>query len=71
MNKLTLRILGLASLTLGGVLFVFAVKSISAEWPQLFVGLLSILFSALGFGLLIMPLDSPGKPLSGDDSHPG
>ena len=56
---------------LGGVLFVYSVKYISAEWPQIFVGLLSIFFSAIGFGLLIMPLDSLDKTSSEDDSKPG
>jgi Na+/phosphate symporter len=69
MNKMTIRILGLTSLVLGGVLFVFSVKSIAAEWPQIFVGLLSILFSAMGFGLLIMPLDSMNKTVSRDDPN--
>jgi Na+/phosphate symporter len=69
MNKLTVRILGLTSLILGGVLFVFSVKNITAEWPQIFVGLLSILFSAMGFGLLIMPLDSMNKTVSRDDPN--
>ena len=42
---------------LGGFLFVWAVRDITAEWPQIFVGLLSVLSTAMGFGLLIMPLD--------------
>jgi Na+/phosphate symporter len=71
MDKLTIRIVGLASLILGGVLFVFSVKSIAAEWPQIFVGLLSVLFSAMGFGLLIMPLDSLDKNSPRDDSNTG
>ena len=71
MNKWTLRILGLVSLIFGGILFVFSVNSIAAEWPQIFVGLLSVLFSAMGFGLLIMPLDSLDKTISGDDSNTG
>jgi len=69
MDKLTIRIVGMASLILGGILFVFSVKSIAAEWPQIFIGLLSILFSAMGFGLLIMPLDSLDKNSPGDDSN--
>jgi cadmium resistance protein CadD (predicted permease) len=68
MNKWTVRLLGLVSMLLGGFLFVYSVKYISAEWPQIFTGLLSIFFSAMGFGLLIMPLDSPGKTVPGDDS---
>jgi Na+/phosphate symporter len=71
MNKWTIRIIGLASMILGGILFVFSVKSISSEWPQIFVGLLSVLFSAMGFGFLIMPLDSLDKTISGDESNAG
>ena len=44
-------------MVLGGVLFAWSVKYIQAEWPQIFVGLLSILSTAMGFALLIMPLD--------------
>ena len=68
MNKWTIRIFGLASMILGGLLFVYSVQYISQEWPQIFVGLLSIFFAAMGFGLLIMPLDSINKPAAGDDS---
>jgi len=71
MNKWTLRLIGLASLLLGGILFVFSVKYMAAEWPQIFVGLLSVLLSAMGFGLLIMPLDSLDKTISRKDSHSG
>ena len=42
---------------LGGFLFVWSVRDITAEWPQIFVGLLSVFSTAMGFGLLIMPLD--------------
>ncbi|GJL78337.1 MAG: hypothetical protein NPINA01_13260 [Nitrospinaceae bacterium] len=70
MNRWTLRLIGLASLILGGILFVYSVKSMTAEWPQIFVGLLSVFFSAMGFGLLIMPLDSPEKTFSKDESNP-
>lgn len=42
---------------LGGFLFVWSVRDITAEWPQIFVGLLSVFSTAIGFGLLIMPLD--------------
>ena len=71
MNKWTIRFIGLASLILGGLLFVYSVKSITAEWPQIFVGLLSVFFSAMGFGLLIMPLDSLDKTIPEDDSKSG
>lgn len=71
MNNWTIRLIGLACLILGGILFVYSVKSITAEWPQIFVGLLSVFFSAMGFGFLIMPLDPPDKTLPKDDSNPG
>ena len=44
-------------MVLGGFLFVWSVRDITAEWPQIFVGLLSVFSTAMGFGLLIMPLD--------------
>ncbi len=56
-NKLKLRAVGLGLMILGGILFVVAVKYINSEWPQIFVGLASILSSAMGFGILIMPLE--------------
>ena len=68
MNKWTIRFCGLLSMILGGFLFIYSVKYITAEWPQIFVGLLSIFFAAMGFGLLIMPLDSPDKTPAGDES---
>ena len=46
---------------LGGFLFVWSVRDITAEWPQIFVGLLSVFSTAMGFGLLIMPLDNEPK----------
>ena len=53
----------------GGFLFVWAVRDITSEWPQIFVGLLSVFSTAMGFGLLIMPLDEvPEAGDSGDDS---
>ena len=42
---------------LGGFLFVWSVRDIQSEWPQIFVGLLSVLSTAMGFALTIMPLD--------------
>ena len=42
---------------LGSFLFIWSVRDITAEWPQIFVGLLSVFSTAMGFGLLIMPLD--------------
>jgi hypothetical protein len=43
---------------LGGFLFVWSVRDIAAEWPQIFVGLTSVFCTAMGFGLIIMPLDN-------------
>ena len=42
---------------IGGFLFVWSVRDIQSEWPQIFVGLLSIFSTAMGFALSIMPLD--------------
>ena len=47
---------------IGGFLFVWSVKYIQSEWPQIFVGLLSVFSSAMGFALAIMPLDFPKEP---------
>ncbi len=58
-------------MVLGGLLFVYSVKYISVEWPQIFVGLLSVFFSAMGFGLLLMPLDSLEKTSTEDDPRAG
>ena len=44
-------------MVLGGFLFVWSVKYIQSEWPQIFVGLLSVFSAAMGFAILIMPLD--------------
>jgi len=44
-------------MVLGGFLFVWSVKYIQSEWPQIFVGLLSVFSTAMGFALLIMPLN--------------
>lgn len=71
MTKWKIRLGGLISMILGVLLFVYSVKYVTAEWPQIFVGLLSIFFSAMGFGLLIMPLDSLDKTPSGGDSENG
>ena len=57
MNNWKIRIGGLALMVLGGLLFVWSVKYIQSEWPQIFVGLLSVFSAAMGFALLIMPLD--------------
>ena len=52
-------------MVLGGFLFVWSVKTIQSEWPQIFVGLLSVFSISMGFALLIMPLD-----LNEDSSTP-
>ena len=57
MSNWKFRIGGLLLMVLGAFLFVWSVQNIRAEWPQIFVGLLSILSTAMGFALLIMPLD--------------
>ena len=56
------RALGLLLMIIGGFLFVWSVKYIQSEWPQIFVGLLSVFSSAMGFALAIMPLDIPKEP---------
>ena len=58
MTSWKIRLSGLALMVVGGVLFVWSVRDITAEWPQIFVGLLSVFSTAMGFGLLIMPLDN-------------
>ena len=60
MTSWKIRFLGLALMILGGFLFVWSVRDITTEWPQIFVGLLSVFSTAMGFGLLIMPLN--GEP---------
>ena len=60
MTSWKIRLLGLVLMVIGGFLFVWSVRDITAEWPQIFVGLLSVFSTAMGFGLLIMPLD--GQP---------
>jgi len=65
MSNWKIRIGGLALMVLGGFLLVWSVKIIQSEWPQIFVGLLSVLSISMGFALLIMPLD-----LNEDSSTP-
>tara|TARA_Y100000590_G_scaffold134952_1_gene154377 strand:+ start:279 stop:473 length:195 start_codon:yes stop_codon:yes gene_type:complete len=62
MNGWKIRVLGLLLMIIGGFLFVWSVKHIQSEWPQIFVGLLSVFSSAMGFALAIMPLDIPKEP---------
>ena len=57
MDNWKIRIVGVFLMVLGGFLFVWSVKYIESEWPQIFVGLLSVFSTAMGFALLIMPLD--------------
>ena len=57
MSNWKIRIGGLALMVLGGFLFVWSVKIIQSEWPQIFVGLLSVFSISMGFALLIMQLD--------------
>ena len=56
------RTLGLLLMIIGGFLFVWSVKYIQSEWPQIFVGLLSVFSLAMGFALAIMPLDIAKEP---------
>ena len=57
MNGWKIRVIGLLLMILGGYLFVWSVRDIQSEWPQIFVGLLSVFSTAIGFALTIMPLD--------------
>jgi len=52
-----IRIIGMLLMILGGFLFVWSVRDIESEWPQIFVGLLSVFSTAMGFALTIMPFD--------------
>ena len=61
MTSWKIRLLGLVLMVIGGFLFVWSVRDITAEWPQIFIGLLSVFSTAMGFGLLIMPLDDQPK----------
>ena len=57
MNGWKIRVIGLLLMILGGFLFVWSVRDIESEWPQIFVGLLSVFSTGMGFALTIMPLD--------------
>ena len=57
MRSWKIRVAGLLLMIIGGFLFVWSVRDIQSEWPQIFVGLLSIFSTAMGFALSIMPLD--------------
>jgi drug/metabolite transporter (DMT)-like permease len=54
-----IRVLGSFLMVVGAFLFVWSVRDIQSEWPQIFVGLLSVLSTAMGFALTIMPLNIP------------
>ncbi|HAK37597.1 MAG: hypothetical protein QF502_08535 [Nitrospinaceae bacterium] len=69
MTSWKIRFSGFALMVLGGFLFVWSVRDITAEWPQIFVGLLSVLSIAMGFGLLIMPLDGEPEDAAKVDSE--
>ncbi len=68
MTSWKIRIAGFLLMVVGGFLFVWSVRDISSEWPQIFVGLLSVFCTAMGFGLLVMPLDAPPHETGGDDA---
>jgi hypothetical protein len=57
MSGWKIRVLGIFLMVIGGFLFVWSVRDIQSEWPQIFVGLLSVFSTAMGFALTIMPLD--------------
>jgi hypothetical protein len=57
MSGWKIRVLGIFLMVVGGFLFVWSVRDIQSEWPQIFVGLLSVFSTAMGFALTIMPLD--------------
>ena len=57
MRNWKIRAVGFLLMVIGGFLFVWSVRDIQSEWPQIFVGLLSIFSTAMGFALSIMPLD--------------
>ena len=57
MSGWKIRVLGVFLMVVGAFLFVWSVRDIQSEWPQIFVGLLSVLSTAMGFALTIMPLN--------------
>jgi uncharacterized membrane protein HdeD (DUF308 family) len=56
MSGWKIRVFGVFLMVVGGFLFVWSVRDIQSEWPQIFVGLLSVFSTAMGFALTIMPL---------------
>lgn len=65
MSYWKVRLGGLVLMVIGAFLFVWSVKYIQSEWPQIFVGLLSVFSTSMGFAFLIMPMD-----LQEEDSTP-
>ena len=57
MSGWKIRVFGVFLIVVGGFLFVWSVRDIQSEWPQIFVGLLSVFSTAMGFALTIMPLE--------------
>ena len=57
MSNWKIRVAGLILMILGSILFVWSVKYIQSEWPQIFVGLLSVFSTAMGIAIFIMPKD--------------
>jgi hypothetical protein len=57
MSGWKIRVLGVFLMVVGGFLFVWSVRDIQSEWPQIFVGLISVFSTAMGFALTIMPLN--------------
>ena len=64
-----LRVGGLFLLIAGGYLFVYAIRDVSNEWPQIFLGLLSVFVISMGFGLIIMPTEDLSVSASQTDSN--
>ena len=62
MRDWKIRATGLLLMIIGGLLFVWSVRDIQSEWPQIFIGLLSVFSTAMGFALTIMPLDINEDP---------
>ena len=57
MSGWKIRVFGVFLMVVGAFLFVWSVRDIQSEWPQIFVGLLSVFSTAMGFALTIMPLN--------------
>ncbi len=57
------RLIGTLLMALGAYLFVVAVRDMTGETLRLSLGLFSVFCVSFGFGLLILPWDSPGFPV--------